>query len=56
MTTGQRKAHVLLWLVLGPLAIIGLVLALQWRPPVPMQDGPFPGVSAQASEFEEAQR
>lgn len=44
MTSGQRKVHVLAWLVLGPIALVGLVLAVLWRPPQPVQDGVLPGV------------
>ena len=46
MTGPQRKAHFMLWLVLGPLALVGLVLALVWRPPVPVQEGELPGAEA----------
>ena len=45
MTSGQRKAHVVMWAVLGPVAIVGLALALIWRPPQPVQDGPLPGAA-----------
>ena len=48
MTSGQRKAHVLLWLVLGPIAVVGLVLAVLWRPAEPVQEGPLPGLEASA--------
>lgn len=50
MTRAQRKVHVLLWLVLGPLAVVGLVLAVMWRPMEPVQDGALPGGDAQATE------
>ncbi len=46
MTSGQRKVHVLLWLVLGPIALIGLALAVVWRPVEPVQDGALPGVES----------
>lgn len=46
MTIGQRKAHVLLWLVLGPCALLGLVLAVVWRPAEPIHEGELPGVEA----------
>ena len=45
MTRAQRKAHLLLWLVLGPVALTGLVLAVLWRPPEPVQPGIAPGAS-----------
>ena len=48
MTGPQRKAHVLLWLVLGPIALVGLALAVVWRPAEPVQDGALPGVSVEA--------
>ena len=54
MTNGQRKAHVIMWLVLGPMAIFGLVLAVLWRPIEPVQKGPLPGVDVSAVEPEEA--
>ncbi|MFN3165612.1 MAG: hypothetical protein ACE37H_00955 [Phycisphaeraceae bacterium] len=45
MTYAQRRVHLLLWLVLTPVALAGLVLAVAWRPAQPVQDGPLPGVS-----------
>ncbi|MEM9345071.1 MAG: hypothetical protein AAGB26_00510 [Planctomycetota bacterium] len=50
MTHGQRKMHVLLWLVLGPIAVAGLALAVVWRPAEPVQDGPLPGLDIVQSE------
>lgn len=50
MTSGQRKMHVLLWLVLGPIAVVGLVLAVVWRPVEPVQRGELPGVDTQVTE------
>ena len=50
MTKGQRTMHFLLWLVLGPLAALGLMFALQGRPAPPIQDGPLPGVGGQSQE------
>jgi len=50
MTSGQRKVHVLLWLVLGPIALIGLGLAVVWRPTDPIEPGPLPGVQAVEAE------
>ena len=47
MTSGQRKVHVVLWLVLGPLALAGLALAVMMKPAEPVQDGPLPGVEAE---------
>ena len=46
MTSGQRKVHVLLWLVLGPIALIGLALAVVWRPVEPIHEGGLPGVES----------
>lgn len=48
MTPTQRKAHVLLWFVLGPIALAGLLLAVLWRPPVPVQPGTAPGAEPAA--------
>ena len=50
MTVAQRKVHLLIWLVLGPVAAVGLMLAINWRPAPPVQDGPLPGVEAQSHE------
>jgi len=46
MTHTRRRAHLLLWLILAPLALAGLVLAVVWRPAEPVQDGPLPGATA----------
>ena len=48
MTGPQRKVHVLLWLVLGPLALAGLVLAVSMRPSEPVQEGDLPGVDSES--------
>lgn len=49
MTRGQRKMHVLVWLVLGPAAVVGLVLAVMWRPAEPVQEGVLPGVTPEVN-------
>jgi len=41
--------HIVLWLVLGPAALFGLVLAVLWRPPVPVQPGVAPGADVPAA-------
>lgn len=46
MTGGQRKVHVILWLVLGPIALAGLVAAVLLRPEPAVQPGTLPGVQA----------
>lgn len=46
MSSGQRKIHVVLWLVLGPLALIGLAMAVVLKPAEPVQEGDLPGVEA----------
>lgn len=51
MTRCQRKMHVLFWLVLGPVAVVGLVLAVMWRPVEPIQDGALPGIASETSEM-----
>jgi hypothetical protein len=56
MTSGQRKIHVLMWLVLGPVAVAGLALAVLWRPSQPVQDGALPGVEAVEAESAEGGR
>lgn len=52
MTRCQRKMHVLLWVVLGPIAVAGLVLAVVWRPVEPVQAGDLPGVGDQVEQSE----
>ena len=34
MTRGQRRAHAIGWLILGPLLLVGVALLLASRPPV----------------------
>ena len=41
MRRTHRKAHRILWLGLGPLAILGLILGVTNRAPVPTQDSPL---------------
>ena len=53
VTKRQRTTHFLLWLVLGPLAALGLMFALQGRPAQPVQEGPLPGVEGQSQESAE---
>ena len=52
MTDGQRKMHLLMWLVLGPIAMLGLALAVIWRPAEPVQEGALPGVSSEVEQAE----
>ena len=37
MTRSQRRWHTYLWFALGPLLVVGLLMALSARPPVPIQ-------------------
>ncbi|MGB0768039.1 MAG: hypothetical protein ACPGYV_10050 [Phycisphaeraceae bacterium] len=53
MTQRQRKAHVLMWLVLVPAALAGLALAVLWRPAEPVQVGDLPGVTDRAESDDE---
>jgi len=48
MTTTQRKIHVLMWLVLGPVALVGLLLAVLHKPTAPVENGPLPGLDTSA--------
>ncbi len=41
MRRAHRKAHRILWLILGPLAVLGLILGVTNRDPVPSQDSPL---------------
>jgi len=50
VTRTQRKVHVLMWAVVGTVAVVGLVLAVLWRPPVPVQPGRAPGAASQPIE------
>ena len=43
MTHRQRKVHVLLWLLFVPLGLLGLWLAVLWRPADAVQQGSLPG-------------
>ena len=36
----HRKAHVLLWALLGPAAIVGLIVAVNARVTIPSQEPP----------------
>ncbi len=38
MTRSQRRRHAQLWLALGPLILLGLLVALAARPPAPLQE------------------
>lgn len=49
MTQLQKRIHLLLWFLLGPLALLGLFLAVLWRPAEPIQVGPLPGLELQES-------
>ncbi|MFI4860652.1 MAG: hypothetical protein ACIAXF_08235 [Phycisphaerales bacterium JB063] len=49
MTAAQRKMHLVLWLLLGPVALVGLILAVMWRPSAPVQPGTAPGTEASAA-------
>lgn len=37
MTRSQRRWHSCLWLALGPLILLGMLVALAARPPAPIQ-------------------
>lgn len=53
MTGKQRKAHLVLWLILVPVAIAGLVIAVVLRPGVPIHQGEVPGLEASANPTDE---
>ena len=40
MRRSHRKAHLLLWLILGPVALIGLVVGIASRSEIPKQEAP----------------
>ncbi len=46
MIRAQRRAHVRAWLILAPLALLGLVIALATRPGEPSQPAPSRPVSS----------
>lgn len=37
MTRSQRRWHVVVWLMLGPLIVVGLLAALVARPNIPIE-------------------
>ncbi|MFT4513823.1 MAG: hypothetical protein ACI89X_001682 [Planctomycetota bacterium] len=37
----HRKVHVLMWALLGPIAIVGLIVAINARVVIPTQEPPF---------------
>lgn len=49
MTSKQRKVHLMMWMVLGPAALLGLVFAVAWRPVEPVQGGVLPGVGPEVN-------
>jgi hypothetical protein len=57
MRRPHRKAHRIMWLVLGPLAVIGLILGVTSRDPIPTQESPLsveaPGTDPPSREAEE---
>ena len=40
MRRGHRRAHFLIWLILGPIALIGLIIGISSRQPFPPQTPP----------------
>lgn len=42
MTRTQRKAHLLIWLLLAPIAIAGVTLLVLNAPPTALQPEPAP--------------
>lgn len=38
MIRSQRRRHLLIWLILGPLILIGFAVGVSVRRPVPIQD------------------
>ncbi len=49
MIRSQRRRHLLIWLILGPLILIGLALGLSVRRPVPVQDAGLSGAATEVS-------
>ena len=45
MTSGHRRVHVWIWLVIAPLAGLAVVLAVLLQPAEPVQEGVAPGSS-----------
>jgi hypothetical protein len=54
MRHGHRKAHLLVWLILAPIALIGLALGIASRREMPTQEPPvvqdLPGSMPPATE------
>lgn len=40
MTAAQRRLHVRIWLLLGPVLLAVIVLAVEFRRPIPAQEPP----------------
>ena len=40
MRRGHRRAHFLVWMILGPIALIGLVVGIASRSEIPTQEAP----------------
>lgn len=41
MKRTHRKMHRMMWLVLGPLAVLGFIVGVMNRDPIPPQDSPL---------------
>lgn len=40
MKRGHRKAHLLVWLILAPIALVGLAVGIASRNEIPTQESP----------------
>lgn len=49
MRRGQRKLHLLMWSVIGPLAIAGLILGITSRREMPTQEPPVADEAPQSN-------
>ena len=49
MIRSARRRHALIWLVVGPLILVGFVLAVAWRPAPAISSGPVPVAPADRS-------
>ena len=54
MIRSARRRHALIWLVVGPLILVGFALAVAWRPAPAISSGPVPVAQADDSNATES--
>lgn len=56
MTRRQRRAHLVIWLVIGPLLLLGLGMAIALRPASPIAEGAKANSPLAATDVDEGGR